>query len=219
MSTNPLASLVAGVAGRFWTLDVDPDPLKDADAVYGQLQLVDGVVRVKTQSPADADGLISAFSRLAEGAESTPRWLFGITELGPIVVPVVTGESSNQSLGGTRVSTRTYRSSAIAVGVDQPFGPRLTRLSVDLPFAEWADLNPMTQTGHFNDEHRWTGLDITLRGTETLDCGRVGSIALTLNGTWNQTEGEQEHLTSVSTGLQVTTESRTPREHTVALTV
>ena len=52
--------------------------------------------------------------------------------------------------------------------------------------AAWADLDPMSTTVHFDDQHRWTGLDVQLRGTEQLACGRVGSIEVSLRGTWNR---------------------------------
>lgn len=217
MRTDISASLTNGVLGRFWTLDEEPSqPLDDKDAVSGQLQLVAGVVQVKTQRPAIStlDDLHGVFTSLADGAEPAPRWLFGTTEIGSVLVPVVTGDNINQSLGGNRVSTRTYRGPSIAVSVGDATGPLVTGLAVDLPFAGWAGLDPMTKTGHFDNEQRWNGLDITLRGTETLDCGHVDDIALSLRGTWTETTTDQDHLTSVSTGLQVITESETSRDHT-----
>ncbi|WP_375424192.1 hypothetical protein [uncultured Friedmanniella sp.] len=217
--TSKLAFLPSGVLGRFWALDTDirpTAPLDEAEAVSGHLQLVGGVVQVKTQRPAGrtlAD-LHSLFNGLAEGADPTPRWLFGITEVGSVVVPVVTGEGLTQSLGGSQISTRTYRGPTIAVGVGSASGPRVTRLTVDLPFAAWAGFEPMTRRIHLDHEQRWDALDINLRGTEEQPCGRVGPIAVALRGGWAQTEDDQDHLTSVSTALQVITTSKRPTEHT-----
>lgn len=108
--TDRLQALTEGVLGRFWALDTDPrptGPLDQADAVSGQLQLIEGVVQVKTQRPAarSVADLHSILSGLAEGADPAPQWLFGITELGTVVVPVVTGWATTQSLTGDQVST------------------------------------------------------------------------------------------------------------------
>ncbi|HEX8510362.1 MAG TPA: hypothetical protein VF635_12820 [Propionibacteriaceae bacterium] len=218
MTPDPLPALKAGILGRFWTLDKDPTPsgqLQEKDARAGQLQVVAGMVRVKTQSAGThtLEDWHEAFTTMAEGGAPAPRWIAGITELGTVVVPVVSTEAMHESLGGNRVSTRTFRSPAVAVGVEQPYGPRLTRLAVRLPYAAWADLDPMSTVGHFDDQNRWTGLDIQLRGTEQVACGRVGSIALSLRGTWNRHDDEQEHRTWIGTGLEVITESKTPRDH------
>ena len=218
MSTDRLAALTTGVLGRFWTLDKDPAPsgqLKEKDARPGHLQVVAGVVRVKTQTPPRSlAGWHEAFTAMAEGSQPAPRWIFGITELGTVVIPVVSGEGIVEAMGA-QVSTRTFRSPAVAVGVGEPFGPRVTRLAVRLPFAAWAGLNPMSGVGHFDDQQRWTGLDIQLRGTDDLACGRVGSIDVLLRGTWNREKDEdQEDRTWIETGLQVITESKRPREHT-----
>ncbi len=221
VSKDPLPTLAAGVLGRFWTLVKDPTPsgqLKEEDAHTGQLQIVAGVVRVKTQAPVPTPTLEDwheTLTSMTAGPEPAPGWIFGITELGTVVVPVVSSESRHEPFSGTYVSTRTFRGPAIAVGVEAPFGPRLTQLAVRLPFATWADLDPLKTTGHFDDQHRWTGLDLELRGTNDLDCGRVGSIALSLRGTWNrQADEEQGHRTSIETALQVITRSKTAREHT-----
>lgn len=216
MTKSRYASLQSGIQGRFWPIQKDSPPsgpVDDDDAVIGQLQLVDGLIRVQTQTPpAQASDIFSdALTKMAEGAEPAPRWLFGLTELGPVIVPLVSRDSASL---GTYTSTRTFYGSAVAVDVAEPFGPRLTRLAVRLPHADWADLNPMKSTGHFDAEHRWSGLDIELRGTGPLDGGRVGSIALSLYGTWNQLDQDEEHRTLIQTGLEVRTESRTPREHT-----
>lgn len=217
MRAEELASLTSGVLGRFWTIDAEPsEPLHDDAAVSGQLQLVAGVVQVKTQLPTASSlaDLHGVFTGLAGGVAPATRWLFGITEIGTVLVPVVTGDGVNQQLSGNRVSTHTYRGPSVAVSVgEDATGPRVTRLAVDLPFARWAELDPLTKTGHFDSEQRWQGLDITLRGTETVDCGPVNDIKVSLRGTWSETKTDQDHVTSVATGLQVITESETPHEH------
>ena len=177
--------------------------------------MVAGVVRVKTQTPSRTlAGWHEAFTEMAEGSQPAPRWIFGITELGTVVIPVVSGEGIHEAMG-TQISTRTFRGPAVAVGIREPFGPRLTRLAVRLPFSAWAGLNPMSGVGHFDDQQRWTGLDIQLRGTDDLACGQVGSIEVSLRGTWNREKDEgEEDRTWIETGLQVITESKRPREHT-----
>lgn len=222
MPTDPTDRLVSGVLGRFWFLDEnlpEQHTLNEDDAVYGQVQLVDGEVRIRTQDPAEdpsLEALHESLGGFAEGAEKTPHWVFGITEIGPVVMPVVRWAGHHYTFGGAQVSVRTVRGPSLAVSVKSPFGPLVKALSVRLPHADWADLNPMTVQGHLENQ-RWQGVDYALRGTGPLTCGRVGRIALSLSGTWNQAEREIGHRTSIVTGLEIYTESKTPRqlrEHT-----
>lgn len=208
--------LESGVLGRFWLLSNETPmrgKLKEKDAVRGQLQLVDGVVQIKTQadSPTTIEELHASFTTLTAGAEPSPDWIFGLTEIGSVIMPIVTGRNHRRQFGGTRISLGTYRGPAIAVSVQEPFGPRVRQLSVHLPHATWADLNPMTTT-LIKEQPRGLGIDISLRNTELLDCGAVGSFALALTGTWSQSEDEHGKRTSITTGMSLTTVSKSPRK-------
>jgi hypothetical protein len=204
---DPTVPLREGQLGRFWVCDRQTKgSLSDSDAVPGLVKLIGDQIQVRTLNP-DLDAVFTAAHQ-----DSGDRWLFGITEAGTIIVPTLSAEHHQLSLFGVRSSIRTLRGPAIFAGVVEPFGPRVTQLSVRLPNADWADLDPMTRRGHLDERQRWIGLDIELRGRGPLDCGRVGSIDLDLTGDWNESQSDLDDRSQIRTGLEVMSRSVRPRQ-------
>ena len=169
--------LSEGVLGRFWVIDGKPKGRLDKSAaVSGSVRLLDNEIQAKI--------LIPVGTPVAGRYEPQDRWLVGITDAGTIMMPTVSSEWKPFSFFGERAAIRIFRGPAVIAGVSlPPFGPRITRLSMLLPYPDWAGLDPMSHKSLLDARQRYVGMDIQLRGKGPLACGRSQQYRYRVTGT------------------------------------
>jgi hypothetical protein len=197
-----------GLLGRFWVIDGKPKGhLDESAAVSGSVHLLGNEIQAKTLLPVGTP---------VTGPYEIPqdRWLVGITDAGMIMMPTVSGELGHFSFFGERAAVRTFRGPAVIAGIiSQPFGPRITRLSMLLPYPDWAGLDPMSRQPLLDAQQRLVGMDIQLRGKGPLNGGRSNdSIDIELQGTWSATDDESVQQTGIRPLLEVISTSARPRD-------
>lgn len=217
MDAKAREKLASGVLGRFWLMSDPVDKskeLQERDALSGKVQFTEDAVQVTVQErTTDDDPESSAFetlTALSSGALPSPDWIFGLTEIGAVLIPVVTRTSARSNFGGTQISTRTFHGPSIGIGIQDRFGPTVWRMSTTLPCPSWAGLEPMKQLVHRPSADDPVAVHLQLRNTPVLQCGHVGNINVSLYGSWRQSQDAQNHTTTVRTGLTIETEIDTP---------
>jgi hypothetical protein len=143
--------LSEGVLGRFWVIDGrSKGRLDESAAVSGSVRLLGNEIQAKILIPVGTP---------VAGPYEIPRdrWLVGITDAGTIMMPTVSREWGHFSFFGERAAVRTFGGPAVIAGVSQPFGPRITRLSMLLPYPDWAGLDPMSQRPLLDAQQRLLG--------------------------------------------------------------
>jgi hypothetical protein len=206
--------LSEGLLGRFWVIDGKPKgPLDQSAAVSGSVRLLGNEIQAKILIPVGTP---------VAGPYEIPqdRWLVGITDAGTIMMPAVSRELEHFSFFGERAAVRTFRGPAVIAGgppviagISQPIGPRITRLSMLLPYPDWAGLDPMNRQPLLDAQHRFVGMDIQLRGKGPLGCGRSDNgIDIELQGHWRVADGESDEQTGIRTLLEVISTSARPRD-------
>ena len=222
MSSDPWDAMRSGVMGKFWIVGANSqgERLEDSAALPGHVRLENGFVRTKIQHGWGLDSSVrslrSAITMRAGDGFSGAEWVFGVTEAGPILLPGITSAAVQHALGGVKVSTLAYKGECFMLGqVAGTFGPRVTMLRVELPFPEWAGLDPMSmRLARAGDGVARKGLEIKLAGEPELDAGQVGGIGVRIHGNWAYRESSDDQpRTSLRTGLEVITTSRSAKDH------